>query len=304
MDELKKNNAIVLWDAMPAGKQKQIEDLIASFARKLDSRTFDMVRKTRNTIFEIARKQQQFIINSSVLAIPSDQKSKLEKSYPALIGVLENYVPKEFFDGKRLQQGALRDLLNVWSTHLNASAQELAKTLPEGDPIRVQVMDYSGVPYAVDATSNNEAKLTMKIPAPNGSVQDVTMELVQSDGRWLPKDMVNGWDMAMSQANATVATLKGEEVHQMVSTALLFANAPLQGLKNAKSQEEFDKVLKDLMGAAQGMGMGPMGGMASGGLPPGGIPPGGLPGGFPPPGGQPPPADASNSGAGSASVEK
>lgn len=304
MVDLRKNNVAVLWDAMPSRKQRDLEDLVVSFAKQLDSRTFDSIRKTRNTVFEIARKQQQFILNSSVLTIPSDQKAKLEQSYPAIIGLLESYLPKDFFDSKRLQKGDLRELLTDWATNLNANAQELAKSLPEGDPLRVQLMDYSGVPYTVESTASGEAKLTMQAPAPDGGTREISLNLVQSEGRWLPREMVDAWDGAMAQAKAAVATIKAEEVHQMVTTGLLFANAPLQNLKNAKTQEEFDKVLKELMGAAQGMAMGPMGGSPPGGFPPGGPPPGGAPGGFPPPGRQPPPTDAGNSGAGSASTEK
>ncbi|MFN9713604.1 MAG: hypothetical protein ACK57G_07400 [Planctomycetota bacterium] len=245
MAELKKNNIMVLWDAFPTKKQDEIEGLVTSFAKQVDPKTFDMVRRTRNTIFEIAKKQQQFILNNSVLPIPASEKAKFEKSYPAIIAMLESYLPSEFFDGKRLQQGQVRELLQAWSTNLIASAQELGKTLPEGDPIRAKLTGFAGIPYTVETTSNNEAKVTLQMPGPAG-VQSVPLQLVPSDGRWLPKEMVIGWELVMGQARAGIAALKPEQMHQTVSGFLIFANAPIQSLKNSKTQEEFDKVLKEL----------------------------------------------------------
>jgi hypothetical protein len=299
MSDVKQNRFITVWDAIPGQKQKDIEDLVGSFAKQLDSRTFEMVRKTRNTVFEIARKQQQFILNSAVLAYPPEQKAILEKSYPAFVSQLESLLPKEFFDNKRLQKGDLRALLSEWSTGLVASTEEFAKTVPEGNPLRNQLMGGSDIPYSVENVSSGEAKLRMKLNTTPGPLQEVEISLVRSDGRWLPKDMVNGWESTMGQAKGVIASMNGELIHQRVSAALLFANGPLQSLKNAKSQDEFDKVLKGLMDTAQSMAMGARGGMGPGGPPPGGF----APGGFPPPGSQPPPADA-NSGAGSASNEK
>lgn len=298
MSDVKQNRLITVWDAIPSQKQKDIEDLVGSFAKQLDSRTFEMVRKTRNTVFEIARKQQQFILNSSVLAYSPEQKAILEKSYPAFVSQMESMLPKEFFDNKRLQKGDLRTLLSEWSDGMVASAAEFAKTVPEGSPLRSQLAGGTEIPYSVESVSSSEAKLRMKFNSTPGPLQEVEIPLVRSDGRWLPKDMVNGWGPAMGQAKAVIASMNGEAIHQQVSAALLFANGPLQSLKNAKSQDEFDKVLKGLMDTAQSMAMGARGGMG-----PGGPPPGGLPGGFPPPGSQPPPADT-NSGAGSVSNER
>jgi hypothetical protein len=273
MAEIKKSNPVILWDALPSKKQKDVEDLVVSFSKQIDPKTFDIIRKTKNLVFEIAKKQQQFILNSAVLGIPADQKSKIDGSYPAILALFENYVPNDFLDSSRLQQGNLRELVQSWSSKLNASTQELAKTLPEGDPIRAQLMDFSGIPYAIESATSSEAKIKIKLPSPTGAPQDFPIVLVPIDGRWLPKEMVAGWDTFISQARAAIGMIKADQMHQTVSGALIFANAPLQNLKNAKTQEEFDKVLTQLrdtfanMAAAQAGGARPAG-------PPGGFPAG------------------------------
>jgi hypothetical protein len=290
MAEMEKKNGTIIWDALPSGKQQDIEEVVALFAKKLDSRTFDTVRKIRNTLIEIAKKQQQFILNSAVIPIPPDQKSQIEQSYPAIVGMIDSYLSKDLFDAKRLQKGDLRGLIESWSTSVYASADELAKTLPDGHPVRAQLMDYSGVEYTVEAVGSDEANVRLTLPAPDGSTQEVVVELVQSDGRWLPRQMVEGWDAGLAQAKAAISQIKGDEVHQMVTAGVLVINAPLQNLKNAKTQEEFDKTLSEIMEMMQGMAMSSMGGAP-------GVP--GPSGGFSPPGGLPPAGASNNNGAGS-----
>ncbi len=313
MGEIQKKNAMVLWDAMPSGMQKDVESLVATFAKRIDSRTFDMIRKTRNSIFDIARKQQSFVLNSTVLPIPPDQKPMIQQAYPAIVNMLDSYVAKELFDAKRLQKGDLRPMIVTWTTNIAASAEELGKALPEGHPIRAQLMDYSGAQYTVENISSSEAELKLQAPNPAGPPQEVNFILKLSDGRWLPKEMVDGWESNLSQARTEVQKIEGEQVHAMVSSVLLVLNAPLNNLKNAKTQAEFDQVLTDIMGMARGLSMGQMGGGPGG---PGGFggpggPPGG-PGGFPPGGqlgngqggNQNPPSGNNNSGAGKINADQ
>jgi hypothetical protein len=86
-----------------------------------------------------------------------------------------------------------------------------------------------------------------------GPGQEVSLELVRAEGRWIPKQMVDGWESGVGQTLAAVNTINGEQVHQQLQGFLFLLNAPLQTLKNAKSQEEFDKTLMDIAQAFQGM---------------------------------------------------
>jgi hypothetical protein len=217
-----------------------------------------------------------------LLPIPDEQRPQLENSYPAIIQLVDAYLAKEWFDSKRLQKGDLRSLIEGWATQVYAASKELGKTLPEGDPIRSQLMGYQNVDFQVEAMGGDEAELKLMVPGPEGSIQEIPVMLKNSDGRWLPRDLVDNWELAMEQASSAVATIRGDQVHQMVSSLLFVVNAPLNNLKNASTQEEFDRTLGELMQIAQGFAMSAAGGAAGGppgGNPAGGFPPGGPPGG-------------------------
>lgn len=310
-DGLQSGNTIILWDALPPNYQKDVEGVVTGFAKRLDSRTFDMVRKTRNTVFDILKKQKPFILNSSVLQLPSEAKADIERSYPQGIALLESYLAKELLDGKRLQKGDLRSLLDPYFRNIQASAEALVESLPDNNPMkeeikRLEAFGVGGFPYEVNQISATKAEITFQSPpgAPNGNPPPVALTL--AEGRWLPADMVSGWEGGMQQAKTMIGIMNPDMIHQAVSGFLFVVNAPLNNLKNSKSQEEFDRNLLELQNILQqavpmpgGPGFGPPGG-------PGFPPPGGVPGSLPPGGqpNQPPTGGAANNGAGQVSVDQ
>ena len=268
--ELSKENTIVLWDALPPSKQKQIENVVVTFASKVDPKSFDAVRKIRNSVVEILRKQQKFILQSNVLQIPSNMVPELEKSYPAGVDFIDSLISKDLLDGKRLQKGDTRGLLAAYVQKINETGEKLVMTLPPDNPGRQQLeqarkMGFSpGAGYQVEKTSSTTATLTMDAPATAGAPTPPPMKLVLSEGRWLPEEMVSNWDQMMNQAQSAISTMKPEEIQQALSFGALFITAPLNNLKNAKSQEEFDKALTDIIGPIMA-NMGGLGGPGAGG---------------------------------------
>lgn len=260
--ELERQNITVLWDAMPAGKQKDVEKIISAFAKRIDPKSFDMLRKTRNTVLEIARKQQQFVIESSVLQFPPEAKQNLSVAYPYLVDLIDALIAKELFDSQRLQSGDMRNFIDNWKKGINSSVEKLATTVPEGDSGRAALLG-SKIEYTLESTSSDAASVKLQPPTGTAGVaQEVVLDLVRFEGRWIPKQMVEGWESGVTQTLAAINTINGEQVHQQIAGTLFLLNGPLQSLKNAKDQAEFDKTLSEIAQALQGMA-----GSAAGGPP-------------------------------------
>jgi len=310
MRELSKGNSIVLWDAMPREYQKDIESLVGSFAKRVDSRTFDMLRKTRNTLVDILKKQQKFILNSSVLPIPPNVAQEIDAAYPNGVAVMEAILSKDLFDGKRLQKGDLRSFIDTYLRNINSAGDTLAASLPSDNPFRIEYeksksLGVTTANYTVNQTSATQAEVQFEAPPQTPGATPPPIRLSMVDGRWLPSDLSRGWPQGMQQANAVVSMMKPDQIHQIVSGFLFVINAPLNNLKNSKTQEEFDRnllELQDLLQKSAGA-LGPPGLGGPGGPPPGGFgqpgPPGQLGRGQPSP---PPSGNGSNNGAGSTSV--
>ena len=138
LKELSEENTIVLWDALPSSMQSRTENLVVAFSKRVDSKSFDTIRRLRNTLIEILRKQQPFIVNSKVLQIPPEMASNLREAFPDGVDFLDKAIAKELLDSKRLQRGDLRGLLDNYLRNVNASAKKLIVHLPPDSPARLQ----------------------------------------------------------------------------------------------------------------------------------------------------------------------
>lgn len=295
--ELKENNPVVLWDALPERKQKDLEDVVQKFAKKVDSRTFDLARRIRDRAIEILKTKKEFILGNSVFPIPESERAQVETSYNDIVALAEAYLSKEIMDPKRLQKGDLRSLLSGYLKNLAEKTDSLANTFPPDHPFNAAVRSGSfDITLNVEQTNPTDAKVTMSGPGQPTNAFDVTYR----EGRWQIVEMVKNWDSAMANADQSISAINGEQVHAALTQGMALTVAPILGnLKNAKTQAEFDAVLNTIkemtskLPFPNGGGMGPPGGPGGFGPPPG-------QGGFgPPPGAAPPPADGGQSQPGS-----
>lgn len=292
--ELKANNPVVLWDALPERKQQDVEAVVQKFAKKVDSRTFDLVRRTRDRAIEILKTKKEFIIGNSVFPIPEQERAQVETSYNDMVALAEAYLSKDLMDPKRLQKGDLRGLLSSYLKNLAEKTDALANTFPPDHPLNKAVRSGSfDIELTVEQSGSSDAKLTMSGPGQPTNAFDITYK----EGRWQIVEMVKNWESSMAKADQSIASINGEQVHGALTQGMALTVAPILGnLKNAKTQAEFDAVLASLKEMASqlpipmGGGMGPPGGPGGFGPPPG-------QGGFgPPPGAAPPPSNGLNGG--------
>ena len=283
LKELTAENAIVFWDALPQPMQSRTEKFMVTFAKQVDTKNFDTIRRLRNTVVDILRKQQQFILNSKVLQIPPDMVSNVREAYPAGVDLFDKVIAKELLDGKRLQQGNMRALLDNYLNNVNQSAKKFVTFLPPDSPARLQFEETQknggAVPnYTLKDLASDKAELVI---GSGPATETPPIILKKHLGRWLPQELVDSFDSTMSQMEAAIGSINPQDIQQGLTTVAFVLNAPLNNLKNAKTQEEFDKTLGELAAMAAPM-LGPMG---AGGPPGLGGPPGfGGPGAGGPPG--------------------
>ncbi len=130
------------------------------------------------------------------------------------------------------------------------------------------------IKYEIKKSTSQEATIVFKTPQ-----GDVDIELMAIEGRWLPKEMVQQWEVGIEKAKSQIQSISPEMAKQMkneVSTMMALSVTPIvSSLKNAGTQQEFDEALDSIVQSlsamiSQGMGAPGMG------------PPGNVPGGFGP----------------------
>jgi hypothetical protein len=275
--ELKNENPMVVWDALPASKQDQVQEVVKLASTKIEQRTLNLIKKFRAELLSVLGSKKQFILNSRVIPIPPDQKAVLVGSYDSIVGLIEAYVPVEWMDSTYLQKTPIRDVLASYLGRLTRKGKVLEKSLPSDSPFKAMMVSQTAGTATAETISSTEAMVTFAVPGVPGT----PMKFILSEGRWLPQDLISNWDQSMTQATRVLEAANPKELHMAVGQGLLFANGLLGTISTAETQQEFDEQVGQLMGMAQMMGGGMGGGMA----PPGAGGRGG-PGPGPGPGGR------------------
>jgi hypothetical protein len=243
--ELKNDNSVVIWDALPASKQKEVQEVVKLASTRIEQKTLNLIKKFRGELLTTLKSKKQFVLNSKSLPIPPDQKPILAKSYDSIVGMIEAYIPIEWMDVSYLQNSEVRDMLSSYLDNLASKANALQRSLPDDSPFKAMLMS-KPQSASVESLSSNSANVTFVIPgAPSAPVK-----FVLSEGRWLPEGMVSSWGQAMTQAKGVLETANPKQIHTQVGQALLFANGLLGAISTAETQEEFDERIVELMGMA------------------------------------------------------
>ncbi len=269
--ELKNKNPMVLWDALPATKQKQVEDLVQLASTRIEQRTLDLVKNFRKTLLEALTTKKQFFLNSKVLPIPPDQRPLLEKSYDSAVELVEAMVPADFLEVKSLQETNVRDLLGGYVANVAAKSDALDRLMPTDSPLKaVNTL----IPDDV-AIQNISASQVMAVGMG---------KFVLSEGRWLPEEMLKSWNQGMGQATQAVQSADPKAIHKAVSQGMFAANLSMGAFIAAETQQDFDEAMQQIMGlgdafmqgVTQGMNRARAAGPGGFGPGPGGPGPGGF----------------------------
>ena len=232
--ELQNKNPMVLWDALPASKQKQVEDLVQLASTRIEQRTLDLVKNFRKTLLEALTTKKQFFLNSKVLPIPPDQRPLLEKSYDSIVALVEAMVPTEFLEVKSLQETNMRDLLGGYVANVAAKSDALDRIIPADSALKAM-----NTPVPDDVKIENISASQVMVPGMG--------KFVLSEGRWLPEEMLKSWNQGMGQATQAVQSADPKAIHKAVAQGMFATNVSLGAFFAAETQQDFDEAMEQIM---------------------------------------------------------
>ncbi len=251
MRELKNENPMVVWDALPASKQKQVQEIVKLATTRVEQRTVNVVKKFRADLLTALRSKKQFILNSRAIPLPPG----FAKSYDPIVSLIEAVLPNEWMDVSYLQQADVRDLLNGYVGNVVLKTKEVEKTVPSDSPFK-SMLNQTPTEATVKSVSSTEAMIELIGPGQ----PEAPAKFVLSEGRWLPEELLTNWDKSMAQAKLVLDQANPKEIHQRVVQAITLANGSLGAFSLVETQEDFDNVIGQLGPMISGLA----GGMAPG----------------------------------------
>jgi|AP95_1055475.scaffolds.fasta_scaffold03044_4 hypothetical protein len=295
---LEEKNPKLIWDMLPASYQKDLNGLVQTFANEMDAELWDAGAGLLGGIGELLRTKKDLIAGmlSEMDEAGEIPLSEITSGLEMAGTLLDKLAKSDLGSLNKLRTVDLGNVADTFGRDMMKLIEDSAKAAGEADPfgletlrsIKVEVVSeddsnatikVSGLPEAFDFGSLTELPggLPPGLPglpdldelpfADFTDFENGELEVVKVEGKWVPKEIADGWDDAMSDAGEEMGGV-GEmaaEDKQMALGVIKALNGSLAGIKKAKTPEQFQMALMQAtMGAMMGAGGGDFGGPGGG----------------------------------------
>jgi hypothetical protein len=259
---------VTIWDAFPAKQQTDIEEVMRLAANSIDSATWSSVASLLKKASKLVGEKKEFFLKNSLLAGAVPDTPETHQMWDAAAELLGSYTNSSITDQDAMKNFSMSQFIAGDVPKIRSAFEKLQSLT-----VNLQDSPFNNVAAlpTIETVSESASEAVFKITQ-GGQTTEQTF--VKADNRWVPVEMVKDWDQDIAEAKMALQGLSKPEAQQGMAAAramLLMAEGQIDLMLAAQTQEQFDKVVNDIVDMVTGM----MGGM------PGGFGPGG-PGGAPP----------------------
>ncbi|NQZ59685.1 MAG: hypothetical protein HRT88_19715 [Lentisphaeraceae bacterium] len=256
--DLTQGNPEILWQGLPASYQKDVKDSIIAYTANTDKALHDKVFSVTDKLANVLSKQKPFII-AFMKEKGKDQKkvdlTEIEKNWNDVVGIVKAFSSSDLSSIEKLKALDPQNFLATTGKTILSNIITLQKSVKESSKPGQSFTDIAKTTVKEVETTADAAKIEFTNPV---SKEVEVVDFVKVEGKWLPKDMVDGWKKQITELQAKLK--KGSEMtakDKMKFTMVLGSvDGVLDNFLAAKNQDEFDAAIKSTMGVAMGLMMG------------------------------------------------
>lgn len=242
-DEMIAGNCSILWRAMPASYQADVNAIAQLAGAKVDPEVYDKSLSLLGRLAEVADKQKSYIINTKLGGEQSaEQLAKIEAAWPSIIGFVQTITTSSIsssaglraFDGHVFSEQTL-SVLFKYSKDIDVLSGE-GKTFDDLVFVSLKTIE------STDTTASLEMTFA------DGDVK--TEEFTKVENRWVPSKMATNWSTGMANAKAQLEAISSEEMAKQkpqIIGMITMVDGILTQLESAQTQEQFDQALQGVM---------------------------------------------------------
>lgn len=265
LKDLDNQDPRILWKALPAGYQKDVNSIVTDFAKKMDKDLWNKGFVILTKLTDVAKEKKKFIFNSQMLSqIVKQQKLAKEKkqiddAWDGVVAIL-NFVATcqisklenlNNFDGGKFVESMIKDAKSIDPKQIDRFKKMMMKYAADDDD-KNDSKEYSLTDVKVEKIKADDKNATVKVTSPDGESEE--LKLVKVEGRWVPYEMSKEWKEMITDAKKSISGFSGLEMKKQkpkILAMLAAAESGLDQLKNAKTQKEFDMIFMSLMQSFQ-----------------------------------------------------
>lgn len=275
LDEVAKANGTVLWQAMPASYQEDINSIARLAGRKIDAEIYDKAFSMIDRLASVLNKQKEFVLNSELGGKEQDEEelAQMRNAWPSVMDLVDTISSSSLSTAAGLKSFEGEPFFKDTVSAVLAEMDTLARLQPDSGQPSLSDLDQTEI-RLIEST-DSEASLEMTVPGEEPEVRSV----VKVEDQWVPLEMAETWEVQTAEARRQLEAIDPEKMAKQKPQILgVFAmiEGVLTQIEAAETQEQFDQALQGAMMPIMGlmmMGQGMGGDAPSGNAPvPEGMP--------------------------------
>ena len=261
--ELAKGNGTVLWQAMPASYQQDVNAIARLAGTKLDAEIYDHTFATLARAAAVLDQQQNFVFESKLAGGPSAEggsAAQIRTAWPSLKKIIDTLTASPLATAGGMQSFDGAAFFETTVSALLADMDALAKLDPERGDSFLTSLSQMTVNY-VEGTGD-QALLELAVPG-----QEVESEsFLKVEDRWVPQELAEGWAAQIAETRSKLEAINPEQLAEQkprILNVFTMIDGVLTQIEAAETQAQFDQALQGaimplmgLMMMGQGMGSG------------------------------------------------
>lgn len=267
LGELAKGNGGVLWRAMPASYQKDVNAIAQLAGTKIDPEIYDKVFATVGRIGSVLDKQKEFVFNASLMgeAPDAEQVAQTRAAWPSIMHIIEELTSSSLASASGLQSFDGQAFFKDTVSGLLTDMETLSQLDPDSEEPSFSDLANAEIKY-LEGTGE---VATLEMSMPDEEVETETF--VKVEDRWVPQEMADDWSNQMTEARAKLEAIDPKQMEKQkpqIMGVFAMIDGVLAQIEAAETQQQFDQALQGAMMPLMGLMM--MGGsMGGGGAAPG-----------------------------------
>ena len=250
--EFAKGNGGILWQAMPASYQSDVNTLAQIAGSKIDPEVYGKSFATIARLAEVIDQQQALILNSSFMQGRStEEMAQLEAALPSIVGLLGAITSSELASTAGLLNFNGQDFFDTTVSQFTQYAETLGQLAGDESVLS----DYMNAVVSVVQADDMQATLSTTIPGQEPLEQVFT----KVEQRWVPSEMASDWSSEIAEAKAELdATFIEDMAAQkpQIMSVLAMIDGVLAQIAAAENQQQFDQSLQGAILMMVGPGWG------------------------------------------------
>lgn len=247
LTEFGKGDAGILWDAMPASYQSDVDTLAQLAGSKLDPEIYNKTFVLVDQLASVLSKQQGFIVGSMEAKSDDTPESaakieELKQALPELVQVIQTLTQSDIASVEGLQQFSGEKFADTTIASLMSQFKKLSEVSDEGFTME----DLGKIEITTVESDELTATLSMVAPGEAPQVESFT----KVEGRWVPTELASQWATQITEAKAQLEAITPESIaaqKPQIMGALTMVEGVLTQINAAETQAQFDQAVQGAM---------------------------------------------------------